>query len=77
MLLQEHFFRQALREQNIEICKDFKINHNNGICINNNINYTVFFYFNMINIIQEIAIKKPKIIKYFYKGILTDKKNGF
>ena len=68
------YFRRALTESSITVANNLTIDHEKGMCKNGDIEYPVVFPLNMIKTVQDIANKNSKTTKYFYRGILTPKK---
>lgn len=75
LLLQEYFFKHALKEANINIKEPYLIDHKLGNNINEGKRYPIIFPIERVNKINHIKSKTKKIYNYHFKGLLTDKKN--
>lgn len=75
VLLQEFLFKSALKEANITICRPYKINHKTGQNINNGITYPIIFPMERLNSINKLKDDTPKNNSYYFRGLLTDRKN--
>ena len=75
MLLQEFFFKTALKEAGITVSQPYSIDHKIGNNINNGKRYPIIFPIGRINKINNIKSKTKKSYEYYFRGLLTNKKN--
>jgi hypothetical protein len=72
-VLQEHFFRMALREAGIFYGR-ITVDHTNGMCWHKKIGWVPIIF--PIKIIQTIArLSNTKTTKYFLRGVITDSRS--
>lgn len=74
MLLQEFFFKSALKEAGININPPYEINHKTGNNINSGIHYPIIFPIERFNKINHIKSATKKNHSYYFRGLLTNKK---